>query len=157
MAVEVIGVPGESNGYGDSMDAFRNSHRDNSRIILNLAAGRKKNDPPIPYNSAHPDNAWPKMVYHAERGEKTIGTNLAGLSAGAKASTERDNKAALAQSVKDGYRSEPYPKPQIAVLDPAIEKAQLKAKNEALEGMIVSQADDLAKLRASVEKLLAQK
>lgn len=156
MAVEVIGVPGESNGYGDSMDAFRNAHRDNSRIILNLAQGRKKNDPAPEYNPSHPDNAWPTMVYHPEKGEKTIGLSLAGLSGSARRETENANKAALAQSAKDGYRSEPYQKPQIALLDPAAEKLALKQKNDELEGKLVAQADELSKLRQLVEKALAK-
>jgi len=139
------------------MDAFRNAHRDNSRIILNLAAGRKKNDPTPAYDPKHPDNAWPKMVYHPEKGEKTIGTNLLGLPPAVKVQTAKENAAALAQSVKDGWRSEPYVKPQIAVLDPALEKAALKATNDALQGQIVAQADELAKLRAAVEKLLGAK
>jgi len=157
MAVEVIGVPGESNGYGDSMDAFRNAHRDNSRIILNLAQGRKKNDPAPAFDPAHPDNAWPLMIYHPEFGEKVIGQHLNHLDKSVRMHLEGQNKAELAAALKAGWRKEPYVKPQIAVLDPAVEKAAMKAKNDELEGKIVAQADELSKLRQAVEKLLAAK
>jgi hypothetical protein len=156
MSVEVLGVPGENNGYGDSMDAFRNAHADNSRIILNLAFGRRKNDPAPKFDPDSPDNAWPIMVYHPEKGHRIVGVNLLGLVGGARKQAEADNKAALAQVQKDGYRLEPYLKPQIAVLDPAVEKAAALAKNAELEGKIVAQADELAKLRQMLEKLLAK-
>ena len=157
MSVEVIGIPGESNGYGDSMDAFRGAHENTSRIILNLAAGRKKNAPAPIYDPSHPDNQWPVMVYHSANGEKVIGTSLAGLVGAARTQAERENKAALAQAIRDGYRQEPYQKPQIAVLDPAAEKQALADRNKELEGKIVAQQDLLAKLQASVEKLLGVK
>lgn len=157
MAVEVLGVPGESNGYGDSMDAFRNAHRDNSRIILNLAAGRGKNDHAPAHDPTHPDNQWPVMVYHPEKGEKTIGVNLLGLKGAARKEAEQANEAALTLAVKLGFRSDPYLKPQIAVLDPAVEKAAIIAKNHELEGKIVAQADDISKLRILVEKMLSKK
>lgn len=157
MSVEVLGVAGDVDGYGDSMAAFRDSHEQNTRVLLNLAAGRKKNAPLPAFNPQHPDNAWPVMVYHPERGEKTIGVNLLGLVGGPRQQAERDNKAALAQAQKDGYRAEPYVKPQIVVLDPALEKAAMKATNDALQGQIIAQADELAKLRSAVEKLLGAK
>lgn len=138
MAVEVLGVPGESNGYGDSMDAFRDAHRNNSRIILNLAQGRKKNAPAQDYDPDHPANQWPLMVYHPAKGEKTV-----------------SSAAELKQAKADGYRNEPYLKPQIALLDPAAEKAALVAKNQELEGKLVATQDLLAKFGerlAAIEK-----
>jgi hypothetical protein len=67
---------------------------------------------------------------------------------------ETANKAALTQAQREGFRLESYLKPQIAVLDPALEKAALIAKNAEFEGKIVAQADELLKLREAVEKLL---
>ena len=157
MGVEVIGVAGESNGYGDSMDAFRSAHENNSRIILNLAAGRKKNEPAPAFYPSHPDNAWPVMIYHPEFGEKVVGQSLLHLDKSVRGHIEGANKAELAQLLKAGWRMEPYQKPQIAVLDPALEKAALVAKNRELEGKIVAQADEFSKLRALVEKLLKTK
>ena len=164
MAVEVLGVPGEVNGYGDSMDAFRSAHETNSRILVNLilmdadkAAGiqtkRKKNDPAVAYDPNHPDNQWPVMYYHAEKGEKVFGSSLVGLRGDARRRTEADNKAALATAQKEGWRAEPYLKPQIAVLDPAVEKAAMVAKNQQLEGQLVQANDTLRKLEERLAKL----
>ncbi len=58
MGVEVLGVGGEVNGHGDSMDHFRTANEMNSRALLNVAAGRKKNDAIPLYNPSHPDNQW---------------------------------------------------------------------------------------------------
>src|SRR6185312_9959055 len=80
MGVEVIGVGGEINGHGDSIDAFRQANEGNARALLNVAEGKKKNDPRPIYNPDHPDNAWPLMVYHPEKGELIVGKSLAGVS-----------------------------------------------------------------------------
>lgn len=157
MGVEVIGIPGETNGYGDSMDAFRASHENNSRILVNLAAGRKKNDPAPPYDPDHSDNVWPRMLYHPEHGDKTVGTSLKGLPPAVRQQVEKENKSAAKGMLDAGWRVEPYIKPQIAVLDPASEKAAMVAKNRELEGQIVAQGDRLAKLQESIDQLLKGK
>ncbi len=148
MGVEVIGVGGEINGHGDSMDAFRTANEQNARALLNVAEGKKKNEPRPPFNPDHPDNQWPVMVYSAEKGELTVGKSLVGLAGSLRLETEKNNKAALAQSVKDGYRSEPYIKPQVVVLDPATEKAELKRKNDELQGQITALNDLMHKVLA---------
>lgn len=140
MGVEVLGVPSEGNGYGDTMDAFRDSHKQNSRILVNLAMGRKKNAETPPYDPAHASNKFPAMVYHAARGEKIV-----------------ESEHELNVALKDGYRKEPYAKPQIAVLDPASEKKALLDRNQELQGQIVAQGDQIAKLQAAVEALASGK
>jgi hypothetical protein len=154
MAVETIGITGETDGFGDSKEAFLNAHHSNSNALLNLADGKKKNAPRPVHDPEHPDNQWPKMVYHPEKGNLTVGTNLKGLSGVLRKEAEKNNETALANAVKSGYRSDPYLKPQIAVLDPATEKAALQAKNQELEGKLVAQADQLARLQAAVDTLV---
>jgi hypothetical protein len=156
MAVEVVGIGGELDGYGDSMRAFRSAHEGNTAVLLNLAAGRKKNDPAPPYDPNNPDNAWPVMVYHAEFGEKVIGQSLTSLDKSVRSHIEGQNKSDLAAALKQGWRRDQYIKPQVAVLDPAVEKAAVLKKNQELEGKIVAQADQLAKLTELVNKLLAK-
>ncbi len=153
MGVEVLGVPNEGNGYGDTMDAFRDAHLANSRVLLNLANGRKKNAATPPYDPAHADNRWPTMVYSATFGEKTIGVSLVGLKDSVRAEALKANEAALADAIAAGYRRKPYEKPQVAVLDPAAEKKALLDKNQELEGKIVAQGDSFAKLQAQFEDL----
>ncbi len=89
------------------------------------------------------------MVYHPEKGGLSVGKSLVGLMGGARAEAERENKAALAQSAKNGYRAEPYLKPQIVVLDPALEKAELKRKNDELQGQITALTDLVNKALAA--------
>jgi hypothetical protein len=144
---------GEINGYGDAMDAFRASHEQNSRQLVNLANGRKKNAVIPSYDPDHPDNQWPLMVYHPEKGELAVGRNLVGLVGIVRADAEKTNKAQLADALKSGYRKEPYLKPQVVVLDPAVEKAAMLAKQNELQGVIVSQNDVLQKLMARLEAL----
>lgn len=157
MAVEVIGMTGETNGFGDSKEAFLTAHVSNTNVLLNLSEGKKKNDPRAPYDPKHPDNQWPVMVYHPARGEKVVGVSLGGLTGNVRKQAEADNGKALEQAKKDGYRQEPYPKPQVVVLDPAQEKAALLARNQELEGKIVAQQDQINRLAAAVEKLLEGK
>jgi hypothetical protein len=149
MAVEVLGVQGSVDGYGDSMEAFRSAHINNSNILLNLLEGKKKNAPRPAYDPAHPDNQWPVMVYHPEKGEKVVGQSLVGLSGKLRDAAEQDNKDVLAATLKAGYRNEPYPKPQIAVLDPATEKKMLQDQLAQQAGQIVAVTDLVQKFLAS--------
>ena len=166
MGVEVIGVVGETNGYGDSMDAFREAHNGNSRILVNLMNGRKKNDFTPPYDPRHPDNQWPKMMYHPAKGELIVGKALIYFEPGpfgsriqfslggeTRKQTEEDNLEAVKEAQINGYRAEPYLKPQIAVLDPAVEKAALLAKNQELEGKVTAANDLIQRMEARLSAL----
>lgn len=156
MGVEVIGQVGEVDGYGDSMDAFRKGHEQNTAILLNLAEGKKKNAYRPPFNPNSADNAWPVMLYHPEKGERVLGVSLVGLTGTARRDAEKDNLETVKAAKNIGYREEPYKKPQVVVLDPAVEKAALVAENQAMKGTIVSLSDQLNKLSQAVEKLMAK-
>lgn len=151
MAVEVIGVGGEVNGHGDSIEAFRTANEQNARALLNVAEGKHKNTPRPAYDSRHADNQWPKMRYHAEKGEVVIGKNLKGIEdRGMRARIEKENQESLAAAEKQGWRAEPYTKPQIAVLDPATEKMELKRKLDEQQGQITALNDLLQKALAKL-------
>jgi len=156
MGVEVIGQVGEIDGYGDSMDAFRKGHEQNTAILLNLAEGKKKNDYRPPFNPSLADNAWPVMLYHPEKGERVFGVSLVGLTGTARREAEKENVETLEGAKSLGYRAEPYRKPQIVVLDPAVEKAALLKENQEMKGTIVSLSDQLNKLQQAVEKLMSK-
>lgn len=149
MGVEVLGVANEGNGHGDTMDSFRTAEISNSKVLLNLAAGRKKNAPHPHYDPAHDDNAWPKMMFHPGLGERTVGVSLVGITdEDARADKEKSNQKAVAQAKADGYRDEPYPKVQIALLDPAAEKKALQDKITEQDGKLVALSDMVSKLLA---------
>ncbi len=150
MGVEVLGVANEGNGHGDTMDSFRQAEITNSRVLLNLAAGRKKNAIAPVYDPDHADNAWPVMMFHPGLGERIVGTTLLGVSdEDARAAIEKANLKAVAQAKADGYRDEPYPKVQIALLDPAAEKKALTDKLTEQGGQIVALSEMVNKLLAS--------
>lgn len=153
MGVDVLGIAGEVDGYGDSMEAFRTAHASTANQLLNLAEGKKKNAPRAAYDPDHPDNQWPIMVYHPEKGELTVGKSVVGLDGNRRREVTVANQKALDQALtKDGYRKEPYLKPQIAVHDPAVEKAALQARIQEQDGKIVALSDLVQKLIASQGK-----
>ena len=157
MGVDVIGGGKyERDGFKESLNNFRRAHEANSAQLLNIAAGREKDDPLPEYDPDHADNQWPTVMYHAEYGAKIIGKSLVGLTGAHRRETDVENKAALTAAEKSGYRAEPYRKPKVAVLDPESEKAALLARNKQLEGMINAQTDEVAKLREAVNKLLSK-
>ncbi len=152
MAVQVLGIGEEVDGYGDSMEEFRKTHEANTAVLLNLTEGKKKNEPRPAYDPLHRDNQWPVMVYHPEKGEKVVGKSLKGVvETKDKDAIERANNAALQDAKKQGYRSEPYPKPQIAVLSPEAEKKAQADENARLKGQLVAMEDRFNKLIAKLE------
>lgn len=151
MSVQVLGLPGEIDGYADSMDEFRRAHDTNTTGILRVMLKLGKRDPLPVYNRA--DHDWPMMIYHPVKGELTIGRNLSGLQGKQRESIERENQELLKENLKIGYRREPYAKPQIAVLDPATEKMQLKRENDELRGHVVQMSDTLTRMQEAIERL----
>lgn len=149
MAVEVLGGQGEVDGYGDSMQAFRSANENNAKVLLNLAegkTGKNRHEPRPVHDHAHPDNQWPVLMY-SPTGDRLVGKSLKGIDDTiTRGAITKANKEAAEQAKKDGFRMEPYVKPQIAVLDPAVEKAALQAKINELQGALVSAADSQDKL-----------
>lgn len=141
-----------ADGLGESLAAHVESHESNTKQLLNLADGKKKTDPRPFYNPDHPDNAWPVMVHHPAKGELTIGRTLKGVTnAAERAQITKLNDKAKVDALASGYRVEPWAKPQIAVLDPATEKAAMLKQNEDLRGQLAVLQDAVSKLVASQE------
>lgn len=150
MGVEVLGVANEGNGHGDTMESFLSSEIANSKVLINLAAGRKKNAPHPHYDPDHSDNAWPKMVFHPGLGERIVGKSLVGVTdEDERAALEKSNHKAVAQAKADGFRNEPYAKVQIEVLDPAAEKKAMQDKLTEQGGQITALSDMVNKLLAA--------
>jgi hypothetical protein len=153
MGVEVLGAGGEMNGFGDTFAATVRANKENSDILLNLADGKHKNAQRPVYDPDHADNAWPKMVYSANpaKPELSVGKSLKGVvDPRDRKRIEDDNQAAMKAAIAQGFRSQPYPKPQIAVLDPAAEKMELKRKNDELQGQITTLTEQFQKLQEAL-------
>lgn len=135
MGVQEINAEFGKDGHGDAIADFKRGHEENSAGLLNVLEGKKARAPRPPYDPNHPDNKWPIMVHHASKGELTVGTNLKGVTLPSE--RERitaENEKALAEALAVGYRRQPFVKPQIAIADPATEKALLVKKIAELEG-----------------------
>lgn len=154
MGVQVLGERIGENGHEDSYAAFLDSHVANTNALLNLAEDKPKNAARPPYNPSHPDNQWPLMVHHAAKGELTIGQTLKGLiDPGERKRLQGLNEVAKKEALAMGYRLEPYVKPQVAVLDPAIEKAALQKRVQEQDGQVASLTDTLTKALARLDEL----
>lgn len=161
MGIQVTSTEFGVNGHADAMAKFRSAHLENSEQLLKyselVTAGKPVSpaalrEPRPAYDPTHPDNQWPLMVHHPVKGEKTIGTTLKGVDDQKQRITiQKNNDAALAQAIQEGYRKEPYPKPQITVLDPAAEKLAAQKRADELAGQNASLQDALNKLTARME------
>ena len=78
------------------------------------------------------------MVFHPEHGELEV-----------------KNQEELTEALRQRYRYDPYPKPQVAIEDPKVEKKQLQDKLKHQDGIINQQNDLLTKLAARLEALEA--
>lgn len=150
MAVTSYGEINDGRGHQKSHAAFKKAHEENTNALINLAEGKPGDEARPVYDPQHPDNHWPIMLHHHERGELTIGRTLKGITDPAlRREVLEDNHQAKKNAIKVmGYRSEPYVKPQIAVLDPAVEKAALQKQLAEQQGQIVALSDMVSKLLA---------
>lgn len=150
MAVTSYGQTNDGRGHQKSHAAFKKAHEENTTALLNLADGLPEDAARPPYDPTHVDNQWPVMLHHATYGELTVGQTLKGKTEPAiRRQIMEDNHAAKKAALKQGYRSEPYLKPQIVVLDPAVEKAALIRERDDMKGQINALHDMLAKLMQS--------
>ena len=133
MPLQVFGGMQQAPGFKGAMKEHRVHNQKQGDEILQLADGLDHNDPRAPY--VH--QGYPMMLYKpdpGERGEKVVLT-----------ATEK------AVAMQDGWREEPYPKVQVAVLDPAQEKANLVTQNNQMASQLVIQTELIGKLAARLE------
>lgn len=155
MAVQVGGGNVEIDGYAATMGNFRKSHDGNSAALINLIHGRRADLPLPAYDPDHADHQFPLMIY-SPNGEKVVGQSLKGLTGQARVAAAEQNEAELTAALKAGYRRAPYAKPQVAVLDPAVEKQALVDRNKELEGKIVALTDQHMSLKTMFENVMAK-
>jgi hypothetical protein len=139
--ISVIGVHDGMGGLKESLTKFRKHHDEVGSALMNISGigtatgGKVDKDEPRP---AYRHEEWPRMVYHSDGREEI-------------AVAPQDYK----EFVRKGFRDEPYPKPQIAVLDPATEKQALADHNKQLQSQITIQNELLSKLQARLETIEA--
>ena len=140
--ITVSGMPRTMGGQKESISAFRKHWIDVGNALLNVsgidtATGEPtdKDEPRMPYVY----QPFPKMVFHAEKGELTV-----------------ENQFELDEALRQKYRLEPYLKPQVAVQDPRVEKAELQKKLSEQSGQNTALADALQKALARIDALEAK-
>ena len=139
MPLQVFGGMQTAPGFKGAMKEHRVHNQKQGDEILQLADGLDHNDPRAPY--VH--QGFPMMLYKpdpGEKGEKVVLT-----------------AAEKAVALENGWREEPYPKVQVALLDPAQEKANLMDTNNRLQAQLVQQNEALIQLQAQMKQLLSAK
>lgn len=131
MSVQVFGgIQKGEGGFKESMKAFRTHHKEQGDQLLNIADGIDKDDA----RPAYIHKQFPKMLYKPTD-EKVV-----------------MHEQEMKDAIETGWREEPYPRVQIAVLDPATEKRALIDRNGQMEAQIVLMQEQINKLVTSMEK-----
>ena len=140
--VTVMGGVHTEGGLKEAQAVQRRHNAEVADALLNISGVGTANGQPVhkddirkPY--VHQD--FPMMLYK-ETEEKVV-------------LHEAEKKQALAE----GWRVEPFPKVQIAVLDPAMEKKNLLDTNNQLQAQLVRQQELMEKMAARLESLEGRK
>lgn len=126
-------------GLKESLARFHKHHQEVGAALLNISGIGTATGEPVDKDEPRPayeHQPWPRMVYHQDGREVIV-----------------NGRGELADSVKRGFREEPYVKAKVAVGDPAAEKQALIERNTELEGKLNAQNDMLSKLMARLEAL----
>jgi len=138
--VHVAGLQNDGmGGLKESTAKFRKHHKDVGDALLNISGVDTVSGGPVDKDEPRPTyhrQEFPKMIYHAEKGEYIVG-----------------DKAELDEYLADGWRKEPYSKPKVVVLDPAVEKKAVMDENARRRGQLATQGDILEKLAARLEAM----
>ena len=133
MPIQVFGGMQQAGGLKSAMKEHRLHNQKQADELLQLTDGLDYNDPRAPYVPQD----YPKMLFKPDPGEK-----------GEKVVLTAEEEAVAKQ---DGWRLEPYPRVQVAVLDPAQEKAEIMLKNSQLQSQLIQQGELLQKMAARLE------
>lgn len=143
-----ISVMGGIQTEGGLKEAAAVQRRHNAEVadaLLNISGIGTADGQPAHKDEPRPPQAhgqYPKMLYRPLPDEKG---QLVVLHA-------EEEHAAIAK----GWREEPYPKVQIEVLDPAREKAALKAKLDESESQLIQQNSVMLQMKETMEAMQAQ-
>ncbi len=132
MSVAVMGGVATEFGLKTAQTVQRKHNQDVAEKLLNISGIGTQGGQPVHMDDPRPAYAhqqFPKMLYKpdpGEKGEKIVLTQ-----------TE------MAVAIQDGWREEPYPRVQIAVLDPASEKKALLDTNNQLQSQLIKMQEQM--------------
>lgn len=131
--VTVTGIQKEMGGLKESQIQFRKHQAEVGDALLNVAEGRDKDDP----RPAYKHQEFPKMIYHPEKGTVIVKDEI-----------ELDEYLRA-----DGWRLEPYLKPQVALEDPKTEKLLLQKQLREKDGEIATLNDNQRAMQRQLDEL----
>jgi len=124
--VLTIGLANDARGLAQALPEFRSHHKRVGDALLNISGIGTADGAPVEveterpaYDPKDPRNQWPRMIYHADGREQIV----------------MDAKE-LKEFQDKGFRKEPYPKVQIALEDPKVEKQRLQQQLAEKDGQI---------------------
>ena len=132
--VSVIGVQDGMGGLKESQAKFRKHHQEVGDALLNISGVGTSTGDKVDKDEERPGykhQEFPKMLYKPN--EEVIVSN----------------KADMEVHTKAGWREEPYPRPQIAVLDPATEKKNLMDTNQQLQAQLIRMQERLEAIESA--------
>lgn len=146
LGVTVIGMQRDGGGLKKALAEVTRYNKIVSDAVLNVsgidtATGQPvdEDEPRAAYDPTADRNQWPKMVYHLDGREATV-----------------FNFKEVKEAEGKGYRTEPYLKPQVAVVDPATEKKLLLDRLNQLEAEKTQNADIAFRAMQRLEGLEAR-
>ena len=125
-------------GLPESLAAFDKNNRETTDALMNLSGIGTVDGKKVHHTTPRPayqPQPFPAMLY--KPGEEITVTDA----------------AELADAQRRGYRTEPYLKPQVEVLDPAQEKKNLMETNKQLQAQLIQQQETVAKLAERLEAM----
>ena len=130
------GVPKDMPGQKRALKEFVQHNARVGDALMNLEDGLDEDDP----RPAIGYVPFPKMIFHAKDGEKIV-------------NTPEELKTAKAE----GWREQPYEKPRVVVLDPAVEKAALIKENQELKASQTILTDQMSQLMNRLDAIEKKK
>ena len=132
VGVSVMGMVKDMPGQKKALNEFVSHNKRVGDALMNLEDGMDEDDPRpaigyVPY---------PKMLFHATHGEIIVA-----------------NKEEQKAREGEGYRTTPYEKPRVVVLDPAVEKKALVDENRELKGQITMLTDLMSKMEQRLDSI----
>ena len=140
--VNVMGGITNEGGLKAAQAIQRRHNAEVADALLNISGVGTANGQPVHKDDARPayqHQQFPKMLYRplpGEEGEKIV-----------------LHQKEMDESLQSGWQEEPYPRVQIAVLDPATEKAAMKAHNDQLAAQLIQQNEAIQKMMARLEAI----
>lgn len=138
--VTVMGGVAEEYGLKTAQKVQQRHNGEVAAALLNISGVGTMTGAPAHQDADRPEyqhQAFPMMLYKPDPGEKGEKIVM--------------NEAELSAALQDGWRIDPYPRVQIAVLDPAMAQKNLQDTNNNLQAQLAIMQEQMNKMAARLE------